>query len=150
MRRHGLGEHVSVVRGSFTDGGGYRGAFEALGAADLPTALFVVNDLAAMGALAAMTDRGLAVPDDVSVVGYDGTRLAGIRPMGLATVAQPLEELGTRAAALLCGLLDGEPPGQPHTRLAPSLIERRTTAPPGGVPAAGQSPGLRGSIPAMT
>ncbi len=132
MRRHGLSEHVSVVRGSFTDDGGYRGAFEALGAANPPTALFVVNDLAAMGALAAVTDRGLAVPDDVSVVGYDGTRLAGIRPLGLTTVAQPLEELGTRAATLLCGLLDGEPPGQPHTRLAPSLIERRTTAPPKG------------------
>lgn len=130
MRRHGLGDRVAVVRGSFTDDGGYRGACQALDAANPPTALFVVNDLAAMGAMAAVADRGLTVPEDVSIVGYDGTRLAGIRPLALTTVGQPLLELGTRAAALLCGQLDGEPPGGPSTRLAPALVARRTTAPP--------------------
>lgn len=130
MRRHGLGEHITVVKGSFTDEGGYQGAAQALDVEDPPTALFVVNDLAAMGVLAAAADRGLAVPDDVSVVGYDGTRLAGIRPLALTTVGQPLHELGTLAAARLCGQLDGEPPGAARTLLAPTLIVRRTTAPP--------------------
>lgn len=130
MRRHGLGDHLAVVRGSFTDDGGYRGASQALDAANPPTALFVVNDLAAMGAMAAVADRGLRVPEDVSIVGYDGTRLAGMRPLALTTVGQPLLELGTRAAALLCGQLDGEPQGGSSTRLAPALIARRTTAPP--------------------
>ena len=130
MRRHGLGENVTVVKGSFTDDGGYRGASHALDLPERPTALFVVNDLAAMGAMAAVADRGLSVPEDLSVVGYDGTRLAGIRPLALTTVGQPLQELGTRAAALLCGQLDGEPAGETHVLLAPSLIERRTTAPP--------------------
>ncbi len=128
MRRHGLGGSLTVVKGSFTEDGGYRGASRALDAPDPPTALFVVNDLAAMGAMAAVVDRGLSVPEDVSVVGYDGTRLAGIRPLGLTTVAQPLLELGTRAAALLCGQLDGEPSGASSTRLAPALVVRRTTA----------------------
>lgn len=131
MQRHGLGDCVSVLEGSFTDEGGYRGASQALDLPDRPTALVVVNDLAALGAMAAAVDRGLSVPEDVSVVGYDGTRLAGLRPLGLTTVGQPLHELGTRAAAYLCAQLDGEPPGAAHTRLAPSLIERRTTAPPG-------------------
>ncbi len=130
MRRHGLGDHLAVLKGSFTDDGGYRGACQALDAENPPSALFVVNDLAAMGAMAAVADRGLTVPDDVSVVGYDGTRLAGIRPLALTTVGQPLLELGTRAAALLCGQLDGEPQGRPTTRLAPALVARRTTAPP--------------------
>ena len=130
MRRHGLGDHLAVVRGSFTDDGGYRGASQALDAANPPTALFVVNDLAAMGAMAAVADRGLTVPEDVSIVGYDGTRLAGMRPLALTTVGQPLLELGTRAAALLCGQLDGEPQEGSSTRLAPALIARRTTAPP--------------------
>ncbi len=128
MHRHGLGRSAVVVPGSFTEEGGYRGASEALDLAPRPTALFVVNDLAAMGAMAAVVDRGLAVPQDVSVVGYDGTRLAGIRPISLTTVAQPLQELGTRAAAHLCGQLDGEAPGAPRTRLVPSLVARRTTA----------------------
>jgi len=130
MRRHGLDAHVSVVKGSFTDEGGYRGASRALALADPPTALFVVNDLAALGAMAAVADHGLTVPDDVSVLGYDGTRMAGLRALGLTTVAQPLDELGTRAAALLCGRLEGEPPGSTSTRLAPTLVVRRTTAPP--------------------
>lgn len=128
MRRCGLGDNITVVEGSFTEEGGYRGASRALDAPATPTALFVVNDLAAMGAMAAVADRGLSVPADVSVVGYDGTRLAGIRPLGLTTVAQPLLELGTRAAALLCGQLDGEPSGASSTRLAPALVVRRTTA----------------------
>ena len=128
MHRHGLGKAAVVVAGSFTEEGGYRGASEALDLAVRPTALFVVNDLAAMGAMAAVVDRGLSVPQDISVVGYDGTRLAGIRPISLTTVAQPLRELGTRAAAHLCGQLDGEAAGAPRTRLAPSLVVRRTTA----------------------
>ena len=128
MRRHGLGENLTVVRGSFTEGGGYRGASRALDSVARPTALFVANDLAAMGALAAVADRGLSVPGDVSVIGYDGTRLAGIRPLSLTTVAQPLVDLGTRAAALLCGQLDGGPSCATSTRLAPALVVRRTTA----------------------
>lgn len=149
MRRHGLGEHVTVVRGSFTDDGGYRGASRALAVEDRPTALFVVNDLAAMGAMAAVVDLGLSVPDDVSVVGYDGTGLAGLRPLGLTTVAQPLHELGTEAAAYLCGQLDGEPSGERHTRLAPTLIERRTTGPPRGRRRDDQALGRTGSIPTV-
>ncbi len=128
MRRHGLSDDLTVVAGSFTESGGYRGASRALDAVAPPTALFVANDLAAMGALAAVAERGLSVPDDVSVVGYDGTRLAGVRPLSLTTVAQPLVELGTRAVALLCEQLDGEPPGASSTRLAPALVVRRTTA----------------------
>lgn len=129
MRRRGLAKNITVVKGSFTDDGGYRGASRALDLDELPTALFVVNDLAAMGAMAALADRGLSVPQDISVVGYDGTRLAGIRPISLTTVGQPLHEMGTRAAARLCGQLDGEVVGAAHTRLPPSLIERRTTGP---------------------
>ena len=130
MARHGLDRFVAVLPGSFTDEGGHRGASLALDAAHPPTALFVVNDLAAMGALAAAAERGLSVPEDVSVVGFDGTRLAGLRPLSLTTVGQPLDELGTRAVARLCGRLDGDPPGRARTRLAPTLVRRRTTAPP--------------------
>jgi DNA-binding LacI/PurR family transcriptional regulator len=101
-----------------------------MAAAHPPTALFVVNDLAAMGAMAAVADTGRSVPEDVSVVGYDGTRLAGIRPVSLTTVAQPLHELGTLAVARLCGRLDGEPLSPSHTQLPPALVERRTAGPP--------------------
>ncbi len=129
MRRHGLDSFDSVVAGTFSDDGGYQGARTALTGADRPTALFVVNDLAAIGALAAAGDLGLDVPGQVSIVGYDGTRLAGLRPLGLTTVAQPLRELGQGAAESLCSLLDGDPPGLERVRLPPRLVVRRTTAP---------------------
>ncbi len=130
MRRHGLQHAVAVFPGLFTEEGGYHGAARAMEAEHPPTALFVVNDLAAMGALAAVADFGRSVPEDVSVVGYDGTRLAGIRPVSLTTVAQPLHDLGTLAVARLCGRLDGEPSSQSQTHLPPALVERRTTGPP--------------------
>jgi DNA-binding LacI/PurR family transcriptional regulator len=140
MRRHGLGDLARVVPGSFTEQGGYRGARAALRSDDVPTALFVVNDLAAMGALAAVADDGLRVPEDVSVIGYDGSALGAIRPISLTSVGQPLHELGTLAAAQLCDRLDGEVVGESHTLLRPTLIERRTTAAPGVVSGAPHAP----------
>lgn len=130
MRRHGHQHAVAVFAGSFTEEGGYRGAARAMDATHPPTALFVVNDLAAMGAMAAVADTGRSVPEDVSVVGYDGTRLAGIRPVSLTTVAQPLHELGTLAVARLCDRLGGDLSSVSQPRLLPALVERRTTAPP--------------------
>ena len=67
-----------------------------------PTALFVANDIAALGAIAAVQETGRAVPRDVSVVGYDGIALGALRTLSLTTVAQPLSRHGLtgRAAAV--------------------------------------------------
>jgi len=87
MSAHGL--DPLVIEGSFTQEGGYAGALTAVqGGA---TAIFVANDLAAIGALAAIRDRGLRVPQEVSIVGYDGMRL--LDSLGVTTIAQPLADL---------------------------------------------------------
>lgn len=72
----------------------------AFGAVSL-TAIFACNDLMAMGAIAALRDAGLQVPQDVSVVGFDGIGLARLVEPPLTTVAQPVRELGTLAVELL-------------------------------------------------
>ena len=71
-----------------------------------PTAVFAASDLQALAMLDALDARGARVPDDLSVVGFDDVELA--RYAGLTTVAQPLEDSGTRGAELLLSALEGE------------------------------------------
>ena len=128
MREHGLGAQVRCVPGDFTDAGGYRGAADALATGDRPTALFVANDIAAVGALAAAKDAGVAVPEQLSVIGYDGTALAGLRSLSLTTIAQPLASMGRTAATLLLDRVE-HPRRRPRQVMEPpSLVVRETTS----------------------
>ena len=73
MQRLNLERHTQVAPGAYTDRGGYSGAKRLLGAETLPTAIFASNDFAALGALTAISEAGLSVPDDISLVGYDNS-----------------------------------------------------------------------------
>lgn len=128
MTGHGL--EPMVVEGAFTESGGYTGARAAVDAG--ATALFVANDLAAIGAMAALRDRGLRVPEDVSVVGYDGMRL--LDSLDLTTVAQPLADMGRTAADLLIERIVSPDRAQEHRRVETHLIQRGST---GAAPEAG-------------
>lgn len=115
-----------VTPGAFSESGGYAGAVAAVDAG--ATALFVANDLAAIGALAALRDGGLSVPGDVSVVGYDGMRL--LESLGVTTVAQPLADMGRIAADLLVDRI--AVPGRPstHRRVETRVVPRDSSGPP--------------------
>lgn len=71
-----------------------------------PTAVFAVNDLVALGAIAAARAAGMRVPEDVSVVGYNDTPLVGQSPPGLTTVRVPIYEMGCRATRALIERLE--------------------------------------------
>ena len=118
MLAHGLTPWV--VDGAFTESGGYAGAQAA--AEGGASAVFVANDLAAIGALAALRDRGLRVPDDMSVVGYDGMRL--LDSLDLTTVAQPLADMGRTAADLLIERIANPHRKPVHRRMETRLLER--------------------------
>ena len=97
-----------------------------------PTAVLCINDLAAIGALRALRRRGLVVPDDVALVGYDDVLVAAELLVPLTSVRQPTHALGWRAADLLLS----PPPGGPQRVLFdPELVVRASTA--GRAPAAG-------------
>jgi DNA-binding LacI/PurR family transcriptional regulator len=130
MKRLRLAKHMQVVRGSFTEEGGHGGALILLQARPWPTAIFVANDLAAIGALNAIEERGLKVPDDVSLVGYDNTSLAALRHISLTTVHQPRTEMGQIAVSTLLERVESERTRQRRAVLSPSLVVRGTTAPP--------------------
>lgn len=125
MAAHGLSKQSAIVPGGLTDVTGYRAGLEALKLK--PTALFVANDIAAMGAIAAIEESGLRVPEDVSVIGYDGIRLGGLRSVNLTTVAQPLTDLGKLAAQRILERIENPSLKAKRVRVASKLIVRGTT-----------------------
>jgi DNA-binding LacI/PurR family transcriptional regulator len=135
MSTHGLGEQVRVVECDETDTGGYEAALRLLERPDRPTAIFAVNDVVALSVLAAADDLGVAVPQDLSVVGYDDTYLAGLRGVGLTTVAQPGSEMAAVMVTALVDRIEAGADRRPAVRqwLPPKLIVRTTTSNPSTV-----------------
>jgi LacI family transcriptional regulator len=99
------------------------------------TAIVAGNDLMAFGCYAALRDRGLRVPEDVSVVGYDDIPFADGFAPPLTTVRVPLYEIGVTAAELILDAIH-RPEVRPVAamRLAPTFVERASTAPPASAP----------------
>ena len=93
-----------------------------------PTAIFAASDIQALGVLEAAGVEGFAVPDDLSIVGFDDLEFAPY--VGLTTVRQPLQESGRRGIERLAAVVRGEDRGPLEERLELSLEPRRTTAPP--------------------
>jgi LacI family transcriptional regulator len=95
-----------------------------------PTAIFAFNDNTAIGAVEAARERGLGVPADLSVVGFDDVEHATIVTPKLTTVRQPLAEMGRTAVSLLSRLLERQRFETLHIELATRLVVRESTAPP--------------------
>lgn len=101
-----------------------------LESADRPTAVFAANDLSALAVIEVAARLGIAVPRDLSVVGFDDIPDATQGSLALTTVRQPMQALGATATGLLVALMNGETPESTHIGLATRLIVRETTAPP--------------------
>lgn len=99
-----------------------------LALAEPPTAIFAASDIQAVGVLEAARDAGLAVPEDLSVIGYDDIEVADI--VGLTTIRQLLFESGRRGVELLLAALENGDLEPEHEVLPTELVVRRTTAPP--------------------
>jgi LacI family transcriptional regulator len=94
-----------------------------------PTAIVCFNDKIAVGVLEAAADRGLQVPQDLSVVGFDDIDLSRATTPRLTTVRQPLQEMGRIAVSLLIRLLEKQRLDALHVELATELIVRGSTGP---------------------
>ncbi|HYZ29236.1 MAG TPA: LacI family DNA-binding transcriptional regulator [Thermoleophilaceae bacterium] len=111
--------------------GGYSAAMELLSLPDPPTAIFAFNDVLAFGVLRAAHELGVAVPAQLSLVGFDDLEPASLVTPGLTTVRQPLARIGAVAAGLLLRWIDGDKPAAMHIELPVELVQRGSTAPPG-------------------
>jgi DNA-binding LacI/PurR family transcriptional regulator len=104
-------------------------AADLLAGTDPPSAIFAASDTQAMGVLAAADQAGLAVPHDLSVIGFDDIQLAAL--LGLSTVRQPLEDSGAQGAERLCALLRGEAARPLRQVLDLKVVQRASSARPG-------------------
>jgi LacI family transcriptional regulator len=118
------------VESDFLLSGGVEAAAKLLDGTDRPTAVFAFSDNLAIGAIQAARARGLHVPGDVSIVGFDDTTEAALVTPGLTTVRQPLAEMGRMAVSLLMRLLENQRFEALHVELATRLVVRQSAAPP--------------------
>lgn len=119
-----------IAFGDFTFSSGQRCAEELLRLRQPPTAIVAANDAMAAGVLSTANRRGLKVPQDLSVTGFDDAEIANVVSPALTTVRQPLEQIGATAAELL---LAAQPKGKIEPirrRLDIDLVVRESTAPP--------------------
>src|SRR5215212_10021974 len=120
-----------VVEADFHFTGGREATARLLDTGQEFTALFAANDLMAAGAVRELHSRGIAVPDQVSVVGFDDAPLAEMVSPALTTMRQPLQEMAHSAVSLLLSRVTSGDGGAPVRKvLSTSLVIRDSTAPP--------------------
>ncbi len=128
MYHHDL--HPHIESGAFTEASGAAAAHRALASGRECTAIFAGNDLSALGALDVIDDAGLAVPRDISLVGYDNTYVAALRHIDLTSVDQRRERQGELAVEALIERIEHGRDIATDQVIEPSLVVRGTTAPP--------------------
>lgn len=113
-----------IANGDFTLDGGYRAMHALLAGRRTVDAVFACSDRMALGALQALHERGLAIPDDVAVIGVDGTALGEQAQPRLTSVGADLVAIGQELGRLALEAIAGEPP---HTsRFEPTLVQRES------------------------
>jgi LacI family xylobiose transport system transcriptional regulator len=115
--------------GDFHVEGGCEQAVRLLELDEPPTAIFAGSDLQALGVLEAARTKGIRVPKDLSVVGYDDVPIARWSSPALTTVHQPLKEMAEEATRLVLRMRDGEPTST-RMDLGVDLVVRQSTAAP--------------------
>ncbi|MGH3727983.1 MAG: LacI family DNA-binding transcriptional regulator [Micromonosporaceae bacterium] len=124
----GRGYDESLVRHSdFRERGGYRAMESLLDSAERPDAVFVTNNLMAVGALECLVARGVEVPDKMGIIGFDDLPWADLVRPALTTVGQPTYELGRTAAQLLAERI-GEPEREPSRVVLKTELHVRATS----------------------
>jgi DNA-binding LacI/PurR family transcriptional regulator len=130
MRMHGFADRASVIPGAHNEEAGANAAHTMLAGAELPTAVLAGNDRCALGLLDVFTRSGLDVPGDLSLVGYDDSRLSDNPRIALTTVHQDANALAHHAVRLAVAMLEDEHNREADVVLEPTLVIRGTTASP--------------------
>jgi DNA-binding LacI/PurR family transcriptional regulator len=155
IRQHGLTDSAQILPGGLTEDDGAAAARDLLAATSRPTAVTVFNDRCATGVLDVLRRAGLRVPDDMSVIGFDDSRLARLSHVALTTVAQDTHQISTLAITRAIARLQHTTVSDRELVIPPHLVVRSTTAPPaqnvhGLRTATAPAQGLEGSEPDTT
>lgn len=118
-------EHIATAP-AFTISAGLESTHQLLDVSNPPTAIFAAGDVLAVGALQAIKERGLRIPEDVALIGYNDLDIARLVEPPLTTVAAPVRDLGATAMTMLQRLVAGETVEERHITLPTKLVIRRT------------------------
>lgn len=110
--------------------GGYQAMEKLLKLTPRPTAMLAADDVLAIGAMKAVADANLRIPEDISITGFDGLDLANFVCPALTTIRQPVEEMSAMALQLLIAVIDGGSPKNKIFQVEPELLVRQSTGPP--------------------
>lgn len=119
-------DETLVREGNFDEESGCAAIGELLALDEPPSAVFVASDMVAIGALRALQERGVSVPEEVAIVGFDDITAARFVTPALTTVHVPTFGLGWGAAELLVRIIDGDQPKHRHVLLDTELIIRES------------------------
>ncbi|MFI2564501.1 LacI family DNA-binding transcriptional regulator [Paenarthrobacter sp. NPDC018779] len=123
-------DHEYVSAGAFRPSNGVRAMKALLALDNPPTAIFAGSDSIALGVLAEARRQHVRIPDDMSLVGFDGTHQAEQSVPPLTSVSQPLQEMGRSALRFILRQMHGEDIDSRRVELATHLVVRESTAPP--------------------
>lgn len=133
LNEHGLKINENLIKESrdFKKESGYKIAKEFLKMKEMPTAIFTVNDMVAIGAMKALREEGLRVPEDISIVGFDDVELASYLDVPLTTVSQQQHEIGEISAKILIERIEKIGADKPmQIVLKPKLVIRESCSSP--------------------
>jgi DNA-binding LacI/PurR family transcriptional regulator len=125
LNRFGIAEDKNLIyEGDYSYESGAKGAEYLLSLDSPPTAIACANDSMAIGAIKTIREKGLSVPDDVSVVGFDDISVASQIYPPLTTVAAPIKEIAANSMRVLISLIEGVVPENRHMALSAQLVIR--------------------------
>ncbi|UCH12640.1 MAG: LacI family DNA-binding transcriptional regulator [Candidatus Omnitrophota bacterium] len=131
MKRHNLLSEIKYIKvGHFLRGPARREAERLLNLSEPPTAIFCASDVMAMETMNVAKEKGLHIPEDLSIIGFDDNPIAAYAKVPLTTVWQPIVEMGREAVELLNQMLDGKRRQPVKILLDTKLIKRKSCAPP--------------------
>ena len=116
-----------VLQGDSTNESGYRIVEMLIEKGNIPEAIFASSDELAVGALNALLDNRINVPKDVSIAGYDDTRIASMIRPSLTVIKQPIYDMGAVAARIIVKLIDNQDVEEKYIILPHTLIERQSS-----------------------
>jgi len=115
-----------IVNGDFTQSGGYRAMRELLQQPERPEAIAAANDLIALGAMRAIYESGLTIPDDIGIVGFNDNQFASHLSPPLTTIRQPTYDIGCEVAKMLIKRILGKEILNRHIVLPGELVVRQS------------------------
>lgn len=123
------GGRVTVIEGRFTIESGHEGIAHVFELPTRPTAIFAINNFLTIGAMQALNDRQIRVPDEMTLVGFDDLPLPMVERPFLSVVVQPAYEMGRTAVSVLLDEIDGKPPTRQEIHLPTELLIRASSGP---------------------